>query len=415
MPTASVVWDNIETIHENENHNETFWSQVELSDEQYKNVKFPTAFWSGWYDLFSSESIVAFDGYNTKSDPSVRYTSTFTMDACGHCSSAGAYFTQDAVQGRTAVIIAQMFATYGIRPVARTEIKNVTFYVMSSNDTAGLSAGQYWTSLDTWPAPKMTKFFLHPGGSLSNLPPAPMESPKSTTYIYDPNNYQPTAGGNNLPPEIGGDIPCGPMDQGTIDQRSDVIVFDTAPLSADLPLTGPMFATLYVASNVVDTDFMVRISDVYPTGEVRLLMDNALRMRWREGGYTPVYITSGEIYKIDLNLWNTSYIWATGHQVRVAISSSNNPRFSVNPNNGLLLADPAYPGENITATNSIYHSAEYPSYVTLPVVSKLQLPKVHVVKETQKAYPNIITEESMPRLTEIVNKIGSRRNKANKI
>jgi len=76
--------------------------------------------------------------------------------------------------------------------------------------------------------------------------------------------------------------------------------------------------------------------------------------------------------------------------LRFAISSSNYPRFSVNSNNGLLLSDDAYPGVNVTATNSIYHSHEYPSYFTLPVVQKFQLPQVHDLEaEFKTAYPSV--------------------------
>jgi hypothetical protein len=89
---------------------------------------------------------------------------------------------------------------------------------------------------------------------------------------------------------------------------------------------------------------MVKISDVYPTGEARLLQDNAVRMRWREGGLEPVNMKKGEVYKVELSLWNTSYVVAPGHNLRFVVSSSNFPRFSVNPNNGLLLADENYPG-----------------------------------------------------------------------
>ena len=115
-------------------------------------------------------------------------------------------------------------------------------------------------------------------------------------------------------------------------------------------------------------------------------------MRWREGGLTPVYMEKDQVYEVTFSLWNTSWVIPAGHALRVSVQSSNNPRFSVNPQNGILLADPAYPGDNITATNKIYHSAQYPSRVTLPVVNKHQLPKVHILKEMQKAYPELTLE-----------------------
>ena len=132
------------------------------------------------------------------------------------------------------------------------------------------------------------------------------------------------------------------------------------------------------------------MSDVYPTGEARLLQDSAVRMRWREGGTTPVYMEKGQVYGAALSLWNTSYVLAPGHALRFAVSSSNYPRFSVNPNNGLLLADEDYPGESIVATNTLYHSEAYPSYVELPIVSKEQLPQLHDIKgQFQAAYPMV--------------------------
>ena len=181
-----------------------------------------------------------------------------------------------------------------------------------------------------------------------------------------------------------------------MDKRGDVLKFQTPVLDKELPLTGTISATLYVSSDAIDTDFTVKISDVYPdNGPVRILQDNAFRMRWREKGVTPVYMKKGEVYEIKVDLWSTSYIVAPGHSLRISVSSSNWPRFSVNPNNGLLLADASYPGQNITATNTLWHSLRYTSKVTLPVVSRFQIPNVHVIHEVQKAYPTITDDVIM--------------------
>lgn len=150
--------------------------------------------------MFSTETLAAYEGYNTMSDASVRYTSLLTVDPLGHCQDASIYFPQGAVDGRTALVFAQAFQVYGISPVHRNSIKNVTFYVMSSNDTAGLDVGQYWTSMESWPQPVMTKMYLHSEGSLTLTPPNVVES--ETSYQYDPSNPQYTNGGNNLPPDI---------------------------------------------------------------------------------------------------------------------------------------------------------------------------------------------------------------------
>jgi len=404
MPNPDVVNDNIKTVHEHEMRDD-FWASVELSDEDYAKVSFPNAFWGGWYDLFQLGTLQAFEGYNYKSAENVRRTSVITVDPLGHCLEGAEFFTENAVLGRTGVMLAQLFATYGIFPVQRSEIKNVTFYVMSSNDDAGKGVGQYWTSLETWPAPRMVDYFLHADGTASTSRPSSSEV-TSTSYKYDPADPVPTFGGNNLPESIGGSIPCGPLDQTPADQRADVLKFQTPVLTEELALTGPLLATLYVSSDVIDTDFTVKISDVYPTGEARLLQDNAMRMRWRENGLSPVYIEKDKVYRLEINLWNTSYIVAPGHALRVSVSSSNFPRFSINPNNGLLLADVNYPGANITATNTIFHSQVYASKVSLPVVNRHQIPEVHILKEVQKMYPQL-TETFVRERVSIVNQMAT--------
>ena len=198
MPNPDAVYDNIELVHENEMHT-SYWDGVELSADDLSHVRGPTAFWAGWYDLFLMGNLAAFDGYNSKSDESVRYTSKITVDPCGHCLESAAFFTENAVEGRTGLVIAQLFETFGIRPVARNEIKNVTFYVMSSNDDLGKEAGQYWTSVETWPTPKMVDYFFNSDKTATLTPKVSSSASASSSYTYDPSNPVPTMGGNNLP------------------------------------------------------------------------------------------------------------------------------------------------------------------------------------------------------------------------
>lgn len=347
-------------------------------------------FWAGWYDIFLVGNLAAYNGYNYQAAEAVQHQSVITIDPCGHCQDAAEYFSEDIIAGRTALGLMQAFEVFGVRPVQRPNVKNVTFYVMSSNDAAGKEAGQYWSTMEAFPTPRLTKYYLHGDGSVSTAAPTKDDAdngvPTSTSYVFDPANPQPTRGGNNL----WSDAPCGPLDQADIDTRSDVITFQTPAMDEELPLTGPINGFLYVSSDAIDTDVMVRVSDVYPTGEVRLLQDSAVRMRWRNGGLEPQYLVKGSVYPASISLWNTSYVVAPGHALRFSVSSSNYPRFSVNPNNGLLLADPAYPGENITATNAIHHSAAYPSHIELPVVHKHQLPEMHGIQSMwEAAYPQM--------------------------
>ena len=388
MPNPDYVNTDIEIVHQNEAYTD-WWAGVEVSDEQFGLVDYPTGVFAGWYDLFLQGSISAWRGFNEKSQ--LPGNSVLFIDPCGHCLEAGAYFPQHTVDGRSAIALAQIYETFGVRKNKRDfAVKQVTFYVMSSNDDAGHKAGNYWTSMDAFPQAKATEFYLMGDKTISMNAPT-SDSSASTQYKHDPANPIPTLGGNNLPASIGGDIPCGPLDQSPIDSRDDVLTFDLPVSTEELVLTGSMKATLYVSSDAIDTDFMVRISDVYNNdeGTVALIMDNAIRMRWRETTLEPVYMEKGTVYKITVDLWTTSYIVAPGHQLRVAISSSNYPRFSVNNNNGVVLDDSTYPGEQITAINTLYHSGEYPSSITLPVVSKKDLPEIHVLHAVQSEYPHI--------------------------
>ena len=412
---SNAIYDNIDIVHENEAHTD-YWLGVEVSDNEFSYINFPNAIWGGWYDLFLLGTLQAFDGYNLKSDLSVRYTSKIIIDPCGHCLEAQNYFLSHSILGRTALVLAQMFEVYGIRPVKRSSVKNVTFYVMSSNDSAGLQAGGYWTSLSSFPKVKYTDYYLLSDQILSTKPmydnidennqQLSSSSSSSSSYLYNPLNPVPTIGGNNLPDSIGGSIPCGPLDHSSIDNRDDILKFQSDIISEgdEIVITGTMTATLYVSSTAIDTDFMIKISDVYPSGEVRIIQDNAIRMRWRENGLEPTYMLNNTIYKVELNLWNTSYVFAEGHAIRITITSSNYPRFSINNNNGILLSDTKnYPGPIIKATNTLYHSLRYQSKITLPIIlnKRIQLPEVRVIYEVQSMYP-FLTDERLEKYSMMI-------------
>jgi putative CocE/NonD family hydrolase len=265
----------IQVAHDNEAQTD-YWKEVELNDERYAAIDFKSGFWAGWYDLFQAQTLALYEGYNTKSAESVRGQSKLLVDPCGHCIEAQDFWTENIVEGRSAVVLSQAFDVFGVDRFQRRDdlIKNITFYVMSSNDEAGKEAGQYWTTLEKWPEAKMTDYYLLPSGVAStDVADYGIQATTQSIYDHDPLNPVPTIGGNNLPASMGGSIPCGPMDQGTtIDFRDDVLRFETAISEDELVLTGQISATLYVSSDQLDTDFNVKISDVYPTGEVIILV-----------------------------------------------------------------------------------------------------------------------------------------------
>lgn len=154
-------------------------------------------------------------------------------------------------------------------------------------------------------------------------------------------------------------------------------VFTTPPLIENLAITGPVDANIFVSSTAVDTDIVVKLSDVYPDGRSILLIDGVRRMRWRANQSVPSLLEPGDVYEASVSLTNTSYVFAKGHSIRVAVQGSNYPRFSVNMNHGLDLSrEDELPG--VVAENTIHFSSDYPSSITLPVVSLESMPEMDI-------------------------------------
>ena len=181
--------------------------------------------------------------------------------------------------------------------------------------------GSYWTTLTTWPAYVPTRYYFSNSGLSTTVPLG--TTSLVATYAYNPANPVPTAGGSNLFES------CGPLDQSALEKRPDVVQWSSEPLTAPLAVTGPLIVELWVSSNVTDTDFTVKLTDVYPSGYSALLQDGIVRMRWRNRASSTVAqpMVPGTVYAVNVSLWSTSFIWAVGHRIRVSVSSSNSPRF----------------------------------------------------------------------------------------
>jgi putative CocE/NonD family hydrolase len=231
----------------------------------------------------------------------------------------------------------------------------VRYYVIGAVDEEG-AAGNVWKTAESWPPPATaTPFYLQGDGTLSQSTGAA----DSFTYLYDPEHPVPTRGGSNLL------ISRGPYDQQPVEHRDDVLLFTSAPLTSPLEIAGQISATLYVSAETVDTDFTVKVTDVYPDGRSMLVGDSVLRMRKREGADKEVYIQGNVVYKVDVEVGNMAYAFNTGHSIRVAISSSNSPRFKVNPN----ISDMFDLENGIPTDNTLYVGGSNLSYLELPVVS----------------------------------------------
>lgn len=230
--------------------------------------------------------------------------------------------------------------------------------------------GNFWTSLDDFPNPAPKSLFLASDGALRETA---QHDKDSATYMYDPRDPAPMIGGNNLP-AIGSIEYCGSADQLPRDGRQDVLVFESLPIEADMPVVGPVSAKVYVSSTAQDTDFFVTVSDMHPDNSKSMLVRYGMqRMRWRESEVTKSSpMIKDEVYEVTINMGYTGYIFPKGHKVRVTVSSAAAPYYVPTTNTGSN--DMVEEVDPIIAENTVHFSLDFPSQVLLPVVTLENIP-----------------------------------------
>ncbi len=238
----------------------------------------------------------------------------------------------------------------------------VKIFVMGANK---------WREETEWPPEqaRTTVFYLQSAGKANSLSGdgvltgGPARKTIADQFVFDPYTPVPTRGGAVCcNPKI---FPWGPMDQRSVEQRKDVLVYSTKPLKHDVEAIGPVQAVLYIASSARDTDFTAKLVDVFPNGAARNLTDGILRLRYRNSLEKPELATPGEIYRVTVDAGVTSNVFLKGHRIRVEISSSNFPRFDRNANTGAPVEQAA---KLIKASQTIYHDPAHPSCLVLKVI-----------------------------------------------
>ena len=263
----------------------------------------------------------------------------------------------------------------------------VRIYVMGGGDghktpQGRIFVGGHWREEQNWPLERAvaTPYYLHANGLLAPQKPA---SDAPVTYSFDPRNPVPTLGGNissqgPLMFQGAADQRCRPdfwlcSDSRPLSARNDVVVFQTAPLADPMEVTGRLIVKLWASSNALDTDFTAKLVDVYPAsadfpGGVNLnIADSIVRARYRNNLEKAELLKPGQPYEFTIEMYPTSLEFARGHRIRLDISSSNFPRFDVNPNTGEPLNNNR---RWQIAENTIYLDAKRPSQIVLPVISK---------------------------------------------
>ncbi|MBP7775745.1 MAG: CocE/NonD family hydrolase [Acidobacteria bacterium] len=261
----------------------------------------------------------------------------------------------------------------------------VRLYVMGAGEPRKTAAGRLfvggrWRDEQEWPLARTqaTPYYLHAGGRLS--PETPKEGPP-TKYLFDPKHPVPTLGGNVSSQGVlmfqgASDQKCRAdfwlcTDANPLSARNDVLVFQTPPLDRDTEVTGRLVVKLFAASSATDTDFTAKLVDVYPpsrdypNGVDLNVGDSIVRARYRNGAGPAALMTPGTPYAFTIEMYPTSLVFRKGHRIRLDISSSNFPRFDVNPNTGEPLNDNR---RTQVAENAVFHEPAHASHIILPII-----------------------------------------------
>jgi len=335
-------------------------------------LNLPGLWFMSWYDVSVGPNLALYNHVRKTATPEVADEQWAVIAPVTHCGYTRA--TEETVVGERSMgdarleyqeIVYSFFDRFlkGDKSPRLDSMPKVTYFTMGSNK---------WQTSETWPpagAQQMTMYLSSAGhsnslagdGALVTSPPA---ADKPDSFTYDPMNPVPSYGGNVCC--TGTAVQAGAFDQRKMEARNDILVYTSAPFKEGTELSGPIEPTLYVSSDAKDTDFTVKVLDVYPDGQAYNLDESIQRLRYRDGYDKPlVWMEPGKVYKVTLQPLNTSNYFDVGHQLRIEVSSSNFPRFDRNLNTGGNNYDE---GKGVIAHNSVHHSKQYPSQVTVTVV-----------------------------------------------
>ena len=338
------------------------------------NINVPGFWFMSWYDVSVGPNLAAYNFVRTHAKGDIANQQYAVIAPTLHCGYRRA--TENTIVGERSMGDARLNyddLTWGwfdrfLKGESNGFLEKtprVRYFTMGLNK---------WQASDTWP-PKGAQpltFFLSSGGKANSLNGDGMlvaNAPASDApdkFDYDPMNPVASYGGNVCC--TGNAVQGGSFDQRKMEERNDILVYSTEPLKEGLELSGAIEVTLFVSSSVKDTDFTVKLIDVYPDGRAYNLDETIQRLRYRNGYDKPLaWMRPDEVYKFSFSPLNTSNFFEAGHRIRIEISSSNFPRFDRNMNTGGNNYDET---TGIVAHNVVHHSKQYPSSVTITVVKK---------------------------------------------
>ncbi len=355
---------------------DSFWQERSI-EERHDQVQVPALNIAGWFDIFLDGSLRNFTGVQELgATDATRNGSRLLLGPWTHTTPPLAKSGQvdfGAQAGQSLMPLSMDVDGATLRFFDRwlkgiddgyDDEPPVQIFVMGED---------VWRGENEWPLARAveTDFFLSSGGNANSsagdgalIATAPSDD-RPDVFLYDPFHPVPTVGGQLCcyPPTFD----PGAYDQSAIETRPDVLVYATPPLEKDTEVTGPVRLHFWASTSAPDTDFTAKLVDVFPDGTARNLTDGIIRARYRQGTDKPRPITPNEPLEYEIDMWATSNLFRKGHRIALEVSSSNFPRFDRNLNTGHDLGADA---EMRPAVQTVFHDAERPSRLVLPVVPR---------------------------------------------
>ena len=341
------------------------WEALSIR-EQYGRFGMPVLLTGGWYDNYAAETTANFVGLRRHAPtPALRDSHRMLIGPWTHGvnprSELGELdFGPEATRENDATHRWLDCLLHGRDP-SEFQRAPVRIFVMGRNR---------WRDEHEWPPARAryVSYYLRAHGGLA--PDSPRDDEASDAYVYDPADPVPTLGGNHsigpYNPGLYEFVKPGPYDQRPVEQRQDVLVYTSDVLAKDTEVTGPVVLRLYASSSARDTDFVARLTDVYPDGRSINITEGVLRARFREDVWgEPRLLEPGQVYELTIDMQVTSNVFMAGHRIRVDITSSSFPLWDRNLNTG---NDPGTDTQMVPATQTICHDRRRPSHLVLPLV-----------------------------------------------
>ena len=356
------------------------WQFSENSTFYPASIKIPTLQIGGWYDHNIDAMIDWYATSRALFDAPVRNKQWLLIGPWVH-GGTGAAYVGSSVQGELTyplaaqkcdVMARDFFEFYLLNNSNGWESTSPITYYELGKDTWGYSNGTSIAITDS------EELFFKENGQLDV-----QAGLGSTSFVVDPRNPSPTLGGSTL--KVG--LVQGPMDQISLESRTDIETFSTPELSEDVAVSGRIKLNLYLQADQADVDIAIRLVDEYPDGRNMLINDGIRRMRFRNG-YTlanEVFMTPGNVYNAEVDLPFVNYTWRSGHRLKVYVSGNNSTRWDVNLQNGGAMYTA---GDTNVATLQIQHNLAYPSKIILPSTYLVLATQEEQKMNTGIVYPN---------------------------